>query len=216
MSSPPTPPPSCVLLLNGFPGVGKLSIAKALEASLINSIPYRLIDNHLLIDAAVAIEPNRNTAHYALRKSLRETACRALKALNEQDLIIIFTTALSTSHLPTPYDDIAQLVEYTDLAESRGVPLVFVNILCDFGVNSGRLGSKERKEVGGKTKLVDISVLEKIRQETSLLDRQHALGCGKKGSVFYFELDTSDLAIEQVTQRVWQFLYETEAAQRQT
>lgn len=208
-------PSSCVLLLNGFPGVGKLTIAKALEAKLkLDDTPHRLIDNHLLIDPVVAIEPVRNTAHYALRKSFRKTAFEGLKGLKEERLVIIFTTALSTSYLPTPYDDIDQFEEYADIAEARGVPLVVVNIVCDLGTNSRRLCSKERKEVGGKTKLVDVDVLERLRRETSVLDREQAMACRKEGIIFYFELDTSELVVEQATQKVWEFLYEV-AAERQ-
>jgi len=76
--------------------------------------------------------------------------------LKEERLVIIFTAALSTSYLPTPYDDIDHFVECVDIAEARGVPLVVVNIMCDLGTNSGRLCGKERKEVGGKTKLMSI------------------------------------------------------------
>jgi hypothetical protein len=66
--------PLCVLLLNGFPGVGKLTIASLFEAKLDHSsTPFRLIDNHLLIDPVVAIEPVRNKGHYALRKKFRNT-----------------------------------------------------------------------------------------------------------------------------------------------
>jgi hypothetical protein len=75
--------------------------------------------------------------------------------LKEKGPVMIFTTRLVTSDLETPYDDIEQFKEYVDLAEGKGVPLVVVNIVCDLGTNSERLGSDERrKEVGGKTKLV--------------------------------------------------------------
>jgi len=199
-------PPSCILLLNGFPGVGKLSIAKALEIKLKqHDVPHRIIDSHLLIDPVIAIEPVRNTAHYALRKSFRNTAFEGLKNLKEEKLVIIFTAALSTSELSTPYDDIEQYNEYVDLAEASGIPLVMINIVCDLDTNRGRLCSEERKK-GGKAKLVDVDVLDRVRRETSLLGQEQAMTCGKEGSIFYFELDTSELVIEQTTQKMWDFL----------
>jgi hypothetical protein len=120
---------------------------------------------------------------------------------------MIFTSCLVTSDLETPYDDINQFKEYADLAEGKGVPLVIVNIMCDLGINSERLGSdKRRKEVGGKTKLVKLDVLEAIRWETSLLNPEQVMACKKGGDIYHFELDTSELLPVQVTQKVWGFL----------
>jgi hypothetical protein len=200
--------PPCVLRLDGFPGVGKLTIAKGVKAELgRNKIPHRLMDNHLLIDPVVAIQPIRNKSHYILRKRFREAAYEGIKELEGEGLVIIFTTCLSTSDLSTPYDDIDQFREYVDLAEGRGVSLVVVNIHCDLGTNSGRLCSKDRKQVvGGKTKLVDVDILKTIREQTSLLDREQVMGCEKGGNIFYFELDTSELAPEDAEQKVLEFL----------
>ncbi|KAG4428370.1 hypothetical protein IFR05_016152, partial [Cadophora sp. M221] len=136
----PRPPP-CVLLLNGFTGVGKLTAAKSLASALqSNHTPCRLINNHLLIDPVIAIEPIRNKAHYTLRKEFRRLAMEGLNRLsqnkeNENKHIIIWTAALATSHLPTPYDDTTHFCEYLDFAKTRGVPLVFVNITCDLESN---------------------------------------------------------------------------------
>ncbi|KUJ10147.1 uncharacterized protein LY89DRAFT_270937 [Mollisia scopiformis] len=201
--------PSCILLLNGFPGVGKLTIAKALQIRLRhNNAPHRLIDNHLLIDPVVTIEPERNTAHYFLRKSFRRTAFERLKALKEEELVLIFTACLVTSRVPTAYDDIEQFGEYVDFAEAKGVPLVMFNIVCDLSANCGRLYSEERRKgaVGGKTKLVNIEVLEKIRQETSLLAREQVMACKKGVNIVYFEVDTSDLAAGDAAEKVWDLL----------
>jgi hypothetical protein len=201
--------PPCVVLLNGFPGVGKLTIAKLLEAKLDHSsTPFRLIDNHLLINPAVAIKLIRNKAHYALRKRFRQVLYEGLNELKEEGLVMIFTSCMVTSDLERPYDDIDQFKEYVDLAEGKGVPLVMVNIVCDLGTNSERLGSEERgREVGGKTKLVNVDVLEIIRRQTSLLDREQVMACKKGGNIYYFELDTSELLPVQATQRVWRFLH---------
>ena len=200
--------PPCVLLLNGFPGVGKLTIAKTLEPKLLHSgTPCRLIDNHLLIDPVVAIEPIRNKAHYALRKKFRQTLYEGLNEVKEKRLVMLFTSCLVTSELERRYD-IEQFKEYVDLAEGKGVPLVMVNIVCDLASNSERLGSdKRRKEVGGKTKLVKVDALETIRKETSLLTRDQVMACKKGGDIYYFELETSELAPVQAAQRVWRFLH---------
>jgi adenylylsulfate kinase-like enzyme len=86
---PPLPSP-CVLLLNGFPGVGKFTIAKSLCSSFVTSnTPYLLLDNHLIIDAAHAIIPDRSPSNYALRKQFRDVAFNGLKALEEENSVVI-------------------------------------------------------------------------------------------------------------------------------
>jgi hypothetical protein len=68
-----------VVLLNGFPGIDKLAIARALQAVLNETgRRTRLIDNHLLIDPATAIVPSRNASHHILRKELRGVAFTAI------------------------------------------------------------------------------------------------------------------------------------------
>lgn len=60
------------------------------------------------------------------------------------------------------------------------MPLVVVNLMCDLYTNSARLCSDDRKEVGGKTKLVDVDILEKVRGETSILSQGQVIASGKK------------------------------------
>ena len=203
----PRPPP-CVLLLNGFPGVGKLTTAKSLESKLQpNQVPYRLMDNHLLIDPVIAIEPVRNQDHYVLRKEFRHLAMEGLKRL-KKDIIIIWTAALATSDMPTPYDDIDHFHEYLIFAKGRGVPLVFVNIVCDLDSNCKRV--TERKETSKKIKLFDPDILKTTRRDTSLLTREQAFSCAKEndmeGGLFYFELDNSNLDVEESASKILQFL----------
>jgi chloramphenicol 3-O-phosphotransferase len=195
--------PPAVLLLNGFPGVGKFTIAKAISAKLTQgNFPHRLLDNHQLIDPAASIQPVRNAEHYELRQSFRAVAFEGLKLVKEENLVIIMTACLSTSPVPTPYNDIEQFIQYVDLADARGVPLVVVNLVCDFSTNSERLRSTDRMGVNGKMKLVDPEILEKIRRETTILDQDQAMACKKSGELFHFTLDVSKLTTEEVTQEV--------------
>jgi hypothetical protein len=195
-------PPSCVFLLNGFPGVGKFTMAEALEAELITTgIPHRLFDNYLIIDAAEGVLLRHTSEHYALRKQFREVAFKALQTLEEEKLVIIMTASL----IITP-DDLELFAEYAGIAEAKGVSLVMVNILCDAKTNGARLCSEERRE-GAKTKLIDVGVLETIRRERMLLDREHAVNCMRGGTVFHFELDTSGLTVESAKQKIWELMY---------
>ena len=162
-----------------------------------------MIDNHLLIDPVMAIEPIRNKAHYDLRRAFRQVAFDGLKNLQDDGLFIISTACLATSPTPTVFDDIDQLTQYVGLAEGRQIPLVMVNLICGLESNKVRLCSQERKE-NMKTKLVDTQVLEEVRGRTSLVSRHEAMGCAKRGTLFYFEVDTSELEVEDTTRRVWE------------
>ncbi|KAG6805388.1 hypothetical protein H0H93_004898, partial [Arthromyces matolae] len=59
-----------IVVLNGFPGTGKHTILKQLQA-LLPTHKSRLIDNHLLIDPAQALYPDRSEEHHALRREIR-------------------------------------------------------------------------------------------------------------------------------------------------
>ena len=56
-----------IIVLNGFPGVGKYTILKEVQALLAADKSPRLIDNHLLIDPAAALYPGRGVHHHELR-----------------------------------------------------------------------------------------------------------------------------------------------------
>lgn len=195
------PRPS-IIVINGFPGSGKFTVSKALKDRFAEGKrPCRLVDNHLLIDAVEAIEPERGEAHYKLRSAFRQVAIQGLKTISDNDLVIMYTAALSSSPTPTPYDDIEQLKEYVGLAKSRNVPLLFVNLICDGETNQRRLCSEERQK-GHKRKLTDAKILDHIRQTTTVLKREEVLACGE-GQVVFFEIDNSKLSIEEQVRRIW-------------
>lgn len=85
-------------MLNGFPGVGKLTIARSLQSSLTNqNVETRLIDDHLIIDPAEAVHPGRGHQHRAFRDKLRNLAFDEPKTLPEQDIVLIITCSLGAN-----------------------------------------------------------------------------------------------------------------------
>lgn len=192
----------CVVLFNGFPGVGKYTIAKAFRDILeTESVPHRLVDNHALIDPFEAICPGRNAAHFALRKKFQALALDGLKAIEEKRLIIILTACLA-AYSPR---DLEQYEAYIELAKSRAVPFVVIDVACSEHANRVRLCSEERREgIGGKTKLIDVNVLETLRKKNVLLDARTA-GVGAT-DVFQLQLDTTELSVEESAKKVIQFL----------
>jgi hypothetical protein len=202
-----TTPPPFLLLLNGFQGVGKLTLARELSvnlSSLPNSPPHRLLDNHLLIDPASAIEPTRSPAHYLLRKSFRDIAFSALKSL-PSPLIILMTACLSETE-----DNIAQFYEYMGIARERGCGMVVVNVVCGEEENKMRLCSEERvcKLGNGKGKLIDGKILERLRREYRLLDLERLECDNGEGRVrlFRFEVETTEMSVQEATENIWGLL----------
>lgn len=108
-------------------------------------------------------------------------------------------------------DDLEIYGGYLDIAELREVLLVLVNVVCDPETKTSRLGSEKRRG-GGKAKLVDGDVLEKIRSETRLLDRETVLDFGKRegGKVLNFEVGKTPLTVEDSTEILLQRLLETD------
>lgn len=186
-----------VLFINGFPGVGKLSIAREVHKRLAAS---RLLDNHLLIDPAQAIEPNRSPAHYALRTGLRRAAFQGLKAVADKSATLILTSC-SASTLP---HDVEVFAEFVDVARARGVPFVSVNILCNEQENMERVKSEERG--AGKEKLTDAQTLVDLRKKHKLLD---ASVCDEETAgveVYHLDLDTTRDSMQQSADKVMEFL----------
>ncbi|KAJ7786690.1 hypothetical protein B0H14DRAFT_306393 [Mycena olivaceomarginata] len=199
MSFPANNPRSCpsVLFINGFPGVGKLSVAREVQKQLTAS---RLLDNHLLIDVAQAIEPNRGPAHYALRTVLRRAAFDGLKAVEDESVTLILTSC-SASTLP---HDVEVFSEFVDIARARGVPFVSVNLVCDERENVERATNEERGKDKGK--LMDGQAIVDMRTKHRLLD---ASVCEEETAgveVYHLEVDSTNISVQQSADKVMDFL----------
>ena len=149
----------CAIFLNGFPGVGKLTIAKLLQQRL----GARLIDNHLIADLASAIEPSRGPAHNDVRRSLRRAAMEAA-AQAEGELTFVMTECLASNA-----GDASKLSDYMLLAQRRSIQFVFINLTCDEDENTKRLEDPERA-AGAKGKLTDAAVLRGLLNDHALLE----------------------------------------------
>lgn len=144
----PAQPPACVVLLNGFPGTGKLAIARALRSKLADTNP-RLVGNHLIIDPAEAAHPGRGHEYKALRDVIRRAVFQDLKGLPENITTIILTGCLG--HNP---EDVAVYAEHVELARARGVPFHSFTLTVEKSEHLLRLQSPDRV-YGQKTKLND-------------------------------------------------------------
>ena len=136
--SPLSLPKGCVVLLNGFPGIGKLSIAQALRSKLRDT-ETRLFDNHLVIDPAQAVYPGRGPEHKLLRSQLRKVAFSNLASLHGKNIILIMTACLAANE-----EDAAVFADHVEIARSRGVPIHVFTVTCNMKEHHFRLQSPDR------------------------------------------------------------------------
>jgi len=185
-----------VILLNGFPGVGKFSIGRSLFG-MFDPKHARFIDNHLLIDPVQAIIPGRGADHKVLRRTFRQVAFDALTTIEDASTTLIFTSCLSSSK-----EDQQVFEEYLAIASQRRVPLYLFNISCDRREHHSRLVTTERS-TGSKTKLVSPEILDDMLDEHQLVKiAQNETTFPEFSARYMFELDSTYDSIEETASKI--------------
>lgn len=179
--------PQPILLLNGWPAVGKLTTARQLIAHL-GLANARLVHNHLLIDAADATLPRESPGYQALRQNLRTCILSTITDSPETfDTPYIFTEFQSDNELGR-----SVLAEYQAAARRRGSLFVQVNLECGVEENVRRMQHEERSKAG---KYVHVENLRKWRLSGQLAK------CN--GEFVRFEIiDVGELQPEQTATRL--------------
>lgn len=101
---------SCLILLNGYPGTGKLAIARELQSKL-QDVQCRLIDNHLMIDPVDAIYPHRGLEHRVLYNRLRQFILDELRVFPGDNVVFIMTVCLGSNA-----EDVAVYAQHLDVS----------------------------------------------------------------------------------------------------
>ncbi|KAL6904486.1 hypothetical protein GGI43DRAFT_397314 [Trichoderma evansii] len=152
-----------VVVLNGFPGTGKLTIATKMKGCFPEDT-VRLVDNHLLIDPAQAIYPGRGAAHCELRQKIREVAFDAVRKIAEEGKMILMTVCLADNDADT-----RTFEEHISIVRNTSIPIYWFTLRCDRDVLEKRVTSKERRE-GSKSKLTDVNILRQLMEDLELLN----------------------------------------------
>jgi hypothetical protein len=153
--------PHPILLLNGWPGIGKLTTANQLVTLLGGPSHARLIHNHLLIDAADATLPRDSPSYQSLRQSLRACILHTVSTSPDSfNTTYIFTEFQSDNKLGR-----GVLAEYRAAAEKRGSGFVQVNLDCELEENVRRMTDERRTSAG---KYVHDDNLRKWRRDNRL------------------------------------------------
>ncbi|KAI1124598.1 hypothetical protein F5Y10DRAFT_24934 [Nemania abortiva] len=153
-----------VVVLNGFPGTGKLTILKQAKERL-PADRVCLLDNHLLIDPVEAVIPGRSEEHHELRRKIRGPVFEALRKRALASDTILMTACLAGDN----ERDCAFFQEHLDIVRSTEVPIFWVNAYCEQEVLELLVKSPERCQ-GAKTKLTDVGVLRGMVRTHHLLE----------------------------------------------
>lgn len=146
-----------IVHLNGWPGAGKLTVARVLA----HRLQARLLDNHTLHNVAASLCDRGTDAYWTLYEQVRDLAYGRVRAL-PPDAVLVMTNAFLKE---TPRDVEAwRLIR--DLATGRGDRLVAVTLDCDLEENVVRVRGTDRT---GNRKLTDPEPLIAWRAEYHLI-----------------------------------------------
>lgn len=178
-----------VIVLNGAPGVGKLTVAKALQLTLLNSI---VLDNHTLIDAVESLT-TRQASNYSMgRKMFLHAAVETMKQEPDASKHFVITDVLSTKKRES-------LKQYVNLAKARGIPVIVVNLFVSESENKERVGTRGRRS-SGTGKATDPDFVMKWRGSHELLDPGTVKAFQKYGGKFKDMNVTSTTPVEAATE----------------
>lgn len=134
-------------LITGFPGVGKLTVSRALVEQLeADGDTARLIDNHSINNPIFRLVENDGLTPLppAVRDRVGEmwmTTIRTLESLTPRLWHLVFTMYLDG------VTDTGMVPRLAELAATRSSVFVPVTLLCDPAENARRIVSPERQEL---------------------------------------------------------------------
>lgn len=193
-----------IVHLNGFPGTGKLTIARKLVEKLNREYEQqnpsqsakhtraKLVHNHLLIDPAGAVLERSQPGYNELRTAIRQAVFTTL--INESstyETIYVFTDWQSGNAVGSGVCE-----EYLAMAKARGSQFIPILVSCEEQENVRRIQGVSRAL---SDKLTDSELLVQWRQEVD------------PPPVYLFrdieermELDVSSLRPEQAADAIWE------------
>jgi hypothetical protein len=162
---PPRSKPLPIVHINGFPGTGKLTIAREVVTILQKHFAAsgsgeqaKLVHNHLMINPADAVLHRTQPGYQRLRKALRDAIFSTLK--NER---ATFTTAYLFTDWQSG-DDIGTEVckDFQSAARERGCDFIPIVITCEQAENIARLRNSDRELWH---KITDAELLVQFREQ---------------------------------------------------
>jgi tRNA uridine 5-carbamoylmethylation protein Kti12 len=176
-----------VIHINGYPGSGKLTIARKL-VDLLSPYNGKLVHNHLLIDPVGAVLPRSSPDYQPMRRALRSVIFDALAVSQDTaGSVFVFTDFQSG-------DDVGRgvMLEYREMAARRNCTFVPITVTCSKDENLRRLASAERML---HRKLTDAELVTHLRDNA--ITHQWP-----KDDPFHMELDITALDADVVAHMI--------------
>lgn len=193
-----------LILINGYPGIGKNTIARALQACLPKGT--RFISSHTWMDAVYAVEPVRdeNGEWYTLRNSMRDQMFLGINAIQDKTVSIIMTNCITEQR----GGDVKAFVETLGIAKTRNMSFVMVTLGCEWEEHTVRL---EGREIGGTTggpRVTSTDELEQLQKDFKLLntDFDSVRKMVRDIKFSHLRLDTTDRSEEESVEAVLAYL----------
>ncbi|KAF5978673.1 ribose 5-phosphate isomerase A [Fusarium coicis] len=162
----------CFVYINGYPGIGKLTIVRELQQLLPDSKVYH---NHLLIDPVEALVERSSPGYHEMRTGLRRYVLNEI-ATSEytKDKTWIFTDAREASAAGE-----MGAKDYEAAARKRGVSFISIVLECEIEENIRRAINPVRSQnVDAKLRRDDIEADFGERDNLSLRVRERVgAGC---------------------------------------
>ncbi|KAF3936660.1 hypothetical protein ABW19_dt0207510 [Dactylella cylindrospora] len=153
------------IFINGYPGTGKLTVARELHFSKWDGCQKK---NNMVLQFALSTSTQhisaQNTSdpeYQALRKAFRATLLDSIATAAPEHISTtwIFTECQSNSHIGTSISH-----EYLAAAQRRNSPFVSIILTCALEENLKRLSHPSRKTTP-RRKLTNREVLKEIREQ---------------------------------------------------
>jgi hypothetical protein len=171
------------IYINGYPAVGKLTVANELKRILPTQ--SKVYHNHLMIDPIAPIIERTSPQYEAARAMLRRSLLGLIATADEaRPTTWIFTDSRERSAAGA-----SAAKEYQDAARQRGALFISIVLNCELEENLRRMACPGR-ELGQTTKLRDATILRRIRDEEAL----HSFGGPMELSVDVIRLTPSEAA----------------------
>ncbi|RSL57949.1 hypothetical protein CEP51_014158 [Fusarium floridanum] len=155
-------PKGKVVVLNGFPGTGKLTILNNLQSRLVGHDTL-IIDNHFIIDPVQKIYPDRGLNHYYLRQQLRQVIFKEIRKMVDRGCVVLMTACLGNNE-----GDRKVLDEHLDIVRGTDTPMFWINVGCDQRTLEERLTRPERVR-GNRAKLTNVEILRGMTKHSQII-----------------------------------------------
>ncbi len=181
-----------IICLVGFPGAGKLTIAR----ELARRVEATVIDNHWINDPVLRLLPTSEAAVpeavWPQVAKVRDAVLETIATLAPRERSFIFTYAGANED---PADRKA-FEQYRDVATRRAARFIAIRLLCGEGELVRRIQSPERR---GRKLTDPIEAIDNVRHFSPL-------DPGTPGSL---TLDVTHLSAEQAATRILDHLAQT-------